>query len=155
MRLGGTVVIALCCLLVTGCHGVFGGRPREQRQRDVDRALMLQQQQAEQAALFLKSYEGIGVVEVRVTPAGASLWIDGGEYLDARDQIRLPVGPHEFKAVWPGEREAKRAVYVGQVQVSLTMKSDFESREHGVSFALQPRDLDVQKTIVVLPRPVQ
>jgi hypothetical protein len=116
---------------------------------------MLCQKQVEQAALFLSAYEGVGVVEARVSPRGAVLWIDGGEYLDARDQIHLPVGPHEFRALWNDGREAKRMVYVGQAQVSVTMKSDFQSSARGLSFALQPGDLDVEKTVVVLQRPAQ
>ena len=66
---------------------------------------------------FLTRHHDYGLVEVVTYPRTRKLLIDGAEFLGNPNEIRLPVGPHDFTASWPNGK-VSRKVYVTPAEIS-------------------------------------
>ena len=101
----------------------------------------------------MKEYKDIGVAAVKMTPPNAKLYIDGGEYIERKDEITLPVGPHSFKAVWPDGSELTRDIYVVTALTDVNLKFDLNETSNSMDFKWHTEKTELHKTSVVLKKP--
>ena len=113
------------------------------------------QQQLDNVLATLAQYKDLGLVDAHVSPGDATLLIDGGEYVDKRDEILLPVGTHEFRAVWPDGREANQSVYVGPARVTMNINFHFKQTGSSAGAEWDSKGSEVRKTVVSLQKPSQ
>ena len=151
------VVLSACCVLLMGCSVFGGGHRRGPTQEEMTEMMQAQmqmfQQQFENIRTAIGEWRDLGVVDAQVSPAGATLLIDGGQYLDQPDQIVVPVGTHEFKAVWPDGKEATQKVYVGPARVTMNFNYRFGHSGGSLRAAWDSKGSEVHKTVVQLQKP--
>ena len=119
-RLGIAAVLA--CLLLAGCASTR----HELIMQAGDRAEVHMMY----TSMIANYYKSLGIADV--SSSAPKLYIDGGQYFGQRDKIVLPVGVHEFRAVWTnGKEEAVQRVYVGPGlgQLGVEMKTEETDRQ--------------------------
>jgi len=151
------VAVSACCVLLLGCGVIEGGRSRGPTPEDISEMMEAQmgvfQQQLDTVMALVAEYRDLGVVEAQISPGDATLYLDGGEYLDTRDEIVLPVGTHEFKAVWSDGKEASQKVYVGPARITMNINFNFRQTGRSGGMTWDNKGSEVKKTVVRLQKP--
>ncbi len=144
-----TVLTGAFCLLLPGCQN----RPSH---KEIQKELALQQElvgpQIDRFQTFVETCKDIGVAEVVISPGAASLWIDGAEYVGDRAEVTLPVGPHEFKAVWADGKEAARRIHVEPALREVNFEWNYERTSSGLKASWKMGQPQIRKTPVKLQR---
>jgi len=144
------VGLALVCFLAVGCQAQ---RPSEKEiDAELARAQKVLEPQLTQYLAFVEKFRDLGVAEVAVSPSGATLFVDGGEYLGDRASVTLPVGAHEFRAVWPDGAEASRNIYVEPGLGKVNLEYNYEQTSTGIKAHWKSGEPEVHKTGVRLVR---
>ena len=128
------------------------------RQMQRELTQMTQQMNHEQMTLvneLNRQIAGYGCVSVRCEPAGARVWVDGGEVLDASvDRLVVPLGVHTFMARWPDGSATSRKVYVPQMNVDYEINYKAQMAQ-GSGSGGSNLNADVHKTAIVLTKPAK
>jgi len=144
------VGLALVCFLAVGCQAQ---RPSEQ---EIDAELARAQKiLMTQYLALVDKFRDLGVAEAEVSPSGAVLFVDGGEYLGDRASVTLPVGAHEFRAVWPDGVETSRNIYVESSLGKMSLEFNYERTSSGIKVHWKSGEPEVHKTCVRLVRPAE
>lgn len=107
MRSVLVAIVLGVCAFVAGCQS---GAQRYRKEK-----LEVMESLSPQLGMYLQHLQQgwhVGVADIRMRPSGGRLYIDGGEYVGAEKEIRLPIGAYEFKAVWKDGREVTRKIFV-------------------------------------------
>ncbi|HUT30078.1 MAG TPA: hypothetical protein VMX13_09825 [Sedimentisphaerales bacterium] len=154
-------LLMLLCLVWCLNAGCNSGRPsRSEVEREKKKAIKrteevmkMMQPQVDLIHKIVQEYKDIGLAAVKVSPPGAQLHIDGGEYVEGKDEIMLPVGPHRFRAVWPDGRQVTRDVYIVTALTDMEVKFDFNEGSHSMDMNWRTEKPELHKTPVILTKP--
>jgi len=138
------VLICLGSCVGAGCDS--GPPPRWQRAQE---AMDIVRPQVELANMMMQAYRDTGLAALTVNPPGAKLYIDGGEYVDTKDEIMLPIGPHRFSAVWPDGAQVTREIYVVTAVTDMELNIDLS----GDNINWRTQRPEMHKTPVILTKP--
>jgi hypothetical protein len=138
------------CAFIGGCQSGSSSRvPKEQ--------LAVMKALQPQLMMYLKMLdEGRqnGIAEIRMRPGGGRLFIDGGEYLAEEQEIILPVGTYEFKAVWDDGREATRRIFLQPgMSGTATFNMNWQQTGGQLKWKISPDEIQIKKTPIDLVRP--
>jgi hypothetical protein len=107
----------------------------------------------EQWHKIVQEFKNTGIAAIKTNPAGADLFIDGGQYVGGKDEINLPVGPHQFKAVWPDGRQSTRDIYIVTALTDMDLKFDFNEQDYSMGMNWHTEKPELHKTPVILTKP--
>jgi hypothetical protein len=154
-------LLVLFYLGLSLCVGCGSHRPSPWKvEREKKKALKRTQEmmemmkpQIEQIHKIVAEYKTIGVAAVKMTPAGAQLYVDGGQYVEGSEEITLPVGPHQFKAVWPDGATTTRDIYIVTALTGMELKFDYNEGDYNLNMGWHTESPELHKTPVVLTKP--
>ena len=151
----GTVVLILSALLLGGCRvtGRFTHGTGEKRRIAREEVRDIRREQVELFEKHLSVYSQNGVAVIDISPRPATLFIDGGEYLGGKRGVLLPVGAHEFKAVWSDGRQVVRKVFIEAAWTNVKFDFKYDINASGAKANWGVKDADVRRTRVELRKP--
>ena len=150
-----TISVALAAvLLMPGCRSGPSRREiREAKAAAREAREAMQQDFARQVDMFMKvakQYQGIGVASISLVPAGGTVWVDGGEYVGKDGDMVLPVGPHEFSAVWDDRKSTNRTIYIEPALKTWTFNYEHNETESSLRVRSGSKGPEIYKTPVAL-----
>jgi hypothetical protein len=129
LRLAACPIMALLSL---GC-GDTASRPLRAGPGPEDSARFMAEfrEQTKLMELVFARYHGMGIAFIDSQPAGATLYIDGGQVDTEGKSLTLPSRTYEFKAVWPDGTASTRRVFIKPALQDWNLKFNYESNSNG------------------------
>jgi hypothetical protein len=151
-------LLCLCWCISAGCNSGQPSRSEVEREKKkamerTQEMVTMMQPQVELIHKIVEEYKDTGLAAVKINRPGAQLYIDGGEYVQGKDEIMLPVGPHRFRAVWSDGAEVARDVYIVTALTDMKVKFDFNEENYSMGMNWRTEKPELHKTPVILTKP--